>query len=164
MNLYDELLKLIDLLNEAEIDFAICGGIAVAFHGYPRFTKDIDILIQSVDLDRIRSLAHTAGYTIWAGPIPFGKGTHNERIMYRISKIVSPDVLSLDMIVVSPAIETAWFERELFEWQGRHVPVVSVEGLYTLKRLSGRDQDLLDLKMLGYEFERTKDGTQDQNG
>ncbi len=57
MDLYDELMALIDAFADANIDYALCGGIAVAFYGYPRFTKDIDILIRAEDLDRILARA-----------------------------------------------------------------------------------------------------------
>ena len=31
------------LLEERRVDYMIVGGYAVAFHGFPRFTKDIDV-------------------------------------------------------------------------------------------------------------------------
>ena len=45
MNLYKELSSVLRLFSENDLNYAVCGGIAVAFHGYERFTKDIDILI-----------------------------------------------------------------------------------------------------------------------
>ena len=45
MDIQQELRALIVALNGASIEYALCGGLAVAFHGYARFTKDIDILI-----------------------------------------------------------------------------------------------------------------------
>lgn len=41
VNLVDELRGLLESLNGAGVEYAVCGGIAVAIHGYPRFTKDI---------------------------------------------------------------------------------------------------------------------------
>ena len=35
------------LLNKNNVKYLVIGGFAVAFHGYPRFTKDIDIWLQS---------------------------------------------------------------------------------------------------------------------
>lgn len=37
MNLKDELDSLIDALRSAGIDYAVCGGMAMAIHGHPRF-------------------------------------------------------------------------------------------------------------------------------
>ncbi len=45
--LLDELSQLISALNENEIEYAVCGGLALAIHGFARATLDIDILIQA---------------------------------------------------------------------------------------------------------------------
>ena len=42
MDLYDDLSLVVRVFEEDGLDYAICGGIAVAFHGYERFAKDID--------------------------------------------------------------------------------------------------------------------------
>ena len=36
----------IDLLNEKQVRYLVIGGYAVAFHGYPRVTGDLDIFIE----------------------------------------------------------------------------------------------------------------------
>ena len=38
--------EFIELLNEHSVRYLVVGGYAVAFHGYPRYTKDIDIWIE----------------------------------------------------------------------------------------------------------------------
>lgn len=43
MNTQPDFEELLRLLEENRVDYMIVGGYAVAFHGYPRFTKDIDI-------------------------------------------------------------------------------------------------------------------------
>ena len=43
INIQPDFEELLRLLEEYEVDYMIVGGYAVAFHGYPRFTKDIDI-------------------------------------------------------------------------------------------------------------------------
>ena len=43
MNIQPDFKKLLALLEEHQVEYMIVGGYAVAFHGYPRFTKDIDI-------------------------------------------------------------------------------------------------------------------------
>jgi hypothetical protein len=40
VKLKDELLKIVVSLDKAGIDYALCGGLAVAVHGHPRMTKD----------------------------------------------------------------------------------------------------------------------------
>jgi len=149
MELYEELIGLIDVLSIAQIDYALCGGIAVAFYGYPRFTRDIDLLIRRENLDDVLELVKKRGFTIDAGVIPIGAKDKDKTEIYRISRVEETEVLTLDLVLVSPVLEDVWENRELFEWRGRKVQVVSREGLVKMKQLSGRDQDLLDLKMLG---------------
>lgn len=40
--------EFIALLNEHKVQYIIVGGYALAFHGYPRFTKDIDLWIWAI--------------------------------------------------------------------------------------------------------------------
>ena len=63
MNLRDEFLAVLDALADAKLDYAICGGFAVAIHGYPRLTQDIDLLVRAEDLDSARGALQRAGYT-----------------------------------------------------------------------------------------------------
>lgn len=46
MQLNKDLREFIELLNANDVDYVIVGGFAVAWHGYPRFTADIDVLIR----------------------------------------------------------------------------------------------------------------------
>jgi len=41
-----DLLEFIDLLNANRVEYLVVGGFAVAWHGYPRFTADIDFLVR----------------------------------------------------------------------------------------------------------------------
>jgi predicted nucleotidyltransferase len=43
MNTHPDFEELLRLLEENGVEYMIVGGYAVAFHGYPRFTKDIDV-------------------------------------------------------------------------------------------------------------------------
>lgn len=53
MNVQKDFSDLCSLLNARRIDFLIIGGYAVAFHGAPRFTGDLDILIRPASGFRI---------------------------------------------------------------------------------------------------------------
>ena len=50
MNLYDELLALVDVLEQNQLEYALCGGLAVGILGHPRMTKDIDLLVRAEDV------------------------------------------------------------------------------------------------------------------
>ncbi len=47
VNLEEELRTLVRLFNDAKVSYALCGGMAVAIHGFPRFTNDIDFLVDA---------------------------------------------------------------------------------------------------------------------
>ncbi len=149
MELYEELLKIIDALAEADFDYALCGGLAVALYGYPRFTEDIDLLIRPKDLDRAIGLVGPLGFVFVAKRMTFGTAGVNQRIVHRISKIEDEEVLTLDLLLAGSTFERVWKERSVFEWHGRRVKVVSLGGLAEMKRLAGRTQDILDLEKLG---------------
>ena len=82
LTLESELRELVQRFNEAKIEYALCGGMAVALHGYPRFTKDIDFLIPPESLDQARKVAAASGFLDESGRIPFADSD-----VYRILKI-----------------------------------------------------------------------------
>ena len=49
MNLRDELIILVRALNEAKLEYAVCGGLALTIHGFVRATQDIDCLLYTSD-------------------------------------------------------------------------------------------------------------------
>ena len=70
----------------------------------------------------------------------------------RFSKIDdSGEVLSLDLLLVTPQVEDVWETREKIDFLGNRLSVVSREGLMKMKRLAGRSQDLADIERLENE-------------
>ena len=151
MDLYAELFKLVEALEAAGLPYAVCGGIAVAIHGYPRFTQDIDLLILPSDEKRVLSVAEKCQFTVDGGRLPMGEGKESHWEIVRVSKIVDRDLLPLDLMLVAPEIQSTWDDRAVVEFSGRRVCVVSRPGLKHLKQLSGRRKDLLDLEELGLD-------------
>ena len=49
MDLRKELNQLVETLHQEEIPYALCGGMALAVHGHPRFTQDLDLLIDLIE-------------------------------------------------------------------------------------------------------------------
>jgi len=143
----------IDALNTAGIAYALCGGLAVNLHGHVRATRDIDFLLPSEELDRARAALRALGFNIDAGPIPFGAGTPNERVLHRVSRIIDGQLSTIDLMIVTPVLESAWASRVCARWRTRDVWTVSLEGLASMKRLAGRPQDLADLDNLGLDRE-----------
>ena len=149
MDLQDELFRIVDAMRADRIEYALCGGIAVIVHGYPRATRDIDILVQETDLDAVLAAVKPLGFDLESGWIPFDTGKPTERKVFRISRASGEDLLTLDLIVVGPFLADVWDQRQEFEVGDRRLTVISRDGLAKMKRAAGRPQDLADLSQLG---------------
>lgn len=145
MDILDELKSLINKLEEENIDYALCGGLAMAIYALPRATLDIDILITPNLLEKINCVIDDLGFTLKAAPMEF----HGGKIkIHRVSKTepATGETLVLDILLVTPEIKEAWNNRIKVEWEHGNISVVSPEGLILLKslRASGQDQDDID--------------------
>lgn len=148
-SLLEELSGLISALNEDEIEYAVCGGLALAIHGFARATLDIDILIEAESLEKAYKIGAEAGYDIRGLDISFKEKAVEIR---RVSKIdVNGEVLSLDLLLVTPQVQDVWEGREKIDFLGNRLSVVSRKGLIKMKRLAGRPQDLADIERLENE-------------
>ena len=147
LDLYDEFSTLIGALEAAGVEYAVCGGLAMAVHGFPRATIDVDLVVPTNAAERVLACARDLGYTIPADPMSFAGGAVEIR---RVTKIdaASGDRLSLDLLLVTPAIEHVWNERTRVRWERGELWVVSRQGLVSLKRLRGSGQDQDDIKRL----------------
>jgi hypothetical protein len=148
IDLRHELSLIASALRQAGIEYALCGGVAVAIHGYPRATQDLDLLVREDDLERIRARLTQLGYTLAAGIIPFDIGKQTERRVYRVSKALKHDLLTVDLILVAPFLEEVWADREVYRIGDQEIQVVSLNGLKKMKQIAGRPQDLADLRHL----------------
>ena len=52
LDLYEEMLQVVRKLEQERIDYALCGGLAMAVYDVIRATVDIDLLILTLDVDR----------------------------------------------------------------------------------------------------------------
>jgi hypothetical protein len=150
LDIIAELEVLISVLDREGIEYAICGGLAMAVHGFPRATEDIDLLLRHDMLAAVMRLARDCGFDIPARPITFGLRTGTPRKVQRVSKLdpETNDLVTLDLLDVSADLEGVWTGRISMPWKGRVVRVVSVDGLITMKRLASRPQDLADIAKL----------------
>lgn len=148
MDLREELNQLIESLNQEQIPYALCGGMALAVHGHPRFTQHLDLLIQESDLQRLIEVAERLGYRDISGWLRFNTGTDRETKLYRLLKPFGSENLMLDLICVTSQFEDVWHGRTQFHIAGQPLTVVSRNGLRTMKQISNRAQDLVDLEKL----------------
>jgi hypothetical protein len=147
VKLFDELRSLVGILDEHGIEYALWDGMAMGVHGVTRATDRIDLLILSGSLPEVLEIAKTLGYNIRGKDLSFANGAVEIR---RVSKIDPDDgeLLSLDLLLATPDIRDVWESREMIEWEGGKLSVVSVSGLIALKQLRRSYQDLADIEAL----------------
>ncbi len=146
--LLDELNRLLVAFDDNDLDYAVCGGLAMAIHGFPRMTMDIDVLIREETLDQAFQIANQNGFDIRGLDMSFSDPRVEIR---RVSKVIGGVVLCLDLLLVFDEIEEVWSTRERLPYMGREVSVVSNQGLIFLKRRAGRPQDIADIHRIENE-------------
>ena len=62
MNVFEEFRLLAFELQKQGVRYALTGGVAMAFYAESRFTRDIDLLIDSDDFDKTKGILETFGY------------------------------------------------------------------------------------------------------
>ena len=148
MDLKRELLGVVRALNRSDVPYALCGGMAVVLHGHPRLTRDVDLLIRKQDLGAAEAALATAGFTLPGGMLPFDPGGRHERNVFRLSKRVADDILTVDLLLLPDFLRDVWEDREVYELDDVPLTVVSAAGLIAMKRVAGRHQDLSDIEHL----------------
>ncbi|MCX7399044.1 MAG: hypothetical protein NT138_15375 [Planctomycetales bacterium] len=143
-----ELIALVTALRNANLPFAVCGGLAMAIHGHPRATQDIDILIREENLNEVLEVAKAVGFWIPSGKMPFKAKTPLAMEIYRVSKAVGEKLIPLDLMLVSPALEEVWNGRISGQIGDVDCTVVSTDGLIRMKEIAARTQDLADIEKL----------------
>jgi len=68
--LTDDMRELLELFIEHQVEFLICGGHAVAFHGYVRFTMDIDVLVLPTPENARRAMVALTAFGFGNAGIP----------------------------------------------------------------------------------------------
>lgn len=150
-DIFEEFQKLIEKINQAEIEYAVCGGWALAIHGVPRATVDIDLLVLSEDLIKVWKIAEDLGYSVEGLPLSFDDGFLEIR---RTSKIdeETKTLFTIDFLLVTEGLKEVWETRKFVDFEDDKVWTVSREGLIFMKQKSGRHKDLGDIESLE-EFE-----------
>ena len=147
MNVFDEFYEIVKHLQSEGIGYALVGGVAVAFHTEPRFTKDIDLLIRQVDLQRMQSILKKAGY-LQSAPSWTFKGS--ALTLHRFLKVQNTDEMVIDILVADDTdsqriIENA-LEAKSEQWGV--IKVATKEDLIRLKRRRNSKQDQADIERL----------------
>ena len=145
-NLFPDFKELLGLLNSEGVKYLVLGGYAVNHYGYRRTTDDLDIWI-AIDPKNARKVSATlqkfAGFPAAnVSPRMFqekGKVFIFGREPVRVDILTSPDALDF---------EASYSRRNVVNWDGVKVPLISFDDLKRNKRATGRAKDLADLENL----------------
>lgn len=145
MELDKDFREFIELLNEHKVKYLVIGGYAVNFHGYPRYTKDIDFWLWMTK-DNIQNLIQVIRQ--------FGF----EDLNLEIEDFMSPENIiqlgyepyRIDLLVEVDGVnfEECFERRTEAELDGIYVKFLSLQDLITAKKTAGRLQDLADAEQL----------------
>ncbi len=136
-------------LCDARARFLIVGAHAMALHGVPRGTQDLDIWIEATAANAER---------VWRAMAAFGAPLSDLRI--NVNDLHRPDTViqlglppyRIDLMTTLsgiPAFEAAWGGRVEHVFAGHPAPFLGRDDLVRNKRASARRKDLADLEALG---------------
>jgi len=145
MILNQDFKEFIQSLNDNQVKYLIIGGYAVAFHGHPRYTKDLDVWIELSE--------QNAAHLVNALDI-FGFGS----LGLQTTDFLEPDQViqlgyppsRIDIIMTPKGIDFAscYEQRIIVEIEGIHFAFIDLDNLLRNKRATGRYQDLADVENL----------------
>jgi len=145
MELDKDFKEFIELLNEYNVKYLVIGGYAVNFHGYPRYTKDIDFWLWMTE-SNIKKLIKAI--------TKFGFGSLN----LEIEDFMTPENIiqlgyepyRIDLLVDVEGVdfESCFKRRTEAKLDGTNVKFLSLKDLIAVKKKAGRLQDLADAEQL----------------
>jgi len=133
------------IIERLDVRFLIIGAFAVAYHGYPRYTSDIDIFVDksAENAELLLKAIREFGF----GDIGLSKEDfiHKDQV---IQLGVAPNRIDMMTSISGVNFEEAWSSREFGELGKLKVPFISRDMLKRNKQATGRGQDLVDLEHL----------------
>jgi hypothetical protein len=145
MNLQEDLREFVELFNSLDVHFLIVGAFAVAHHGHPRYTADLDLFVEksSENAERILRAIREFG---------FGDIGLTEEDFARKDQVVqlgvAPNRIDILTVLSGVNFEEAWTSRELGNIGEINAPFISRALLKQNKLATGRGQDLADAEHL----------------
>jgi hypothetical protein len=137
--------EFIALLNKNNVRYLITGGFAYSFYAEPRFTRDIDILIDSTEANAERVLSAIQGF----GFTDIDLGTQDFLESGQVIQLgIAPLRIDLLTSIKGILFSEAWKKRTTGQYGDIQVFFISKEDLIKSKKASGRKQDLVDAEKL----------------
>jgi hypothetical protein len=145
MKLDKNLREFIELLNSRGVEYLVVGGHAVAFHGHPRFTGDIDffVAVSPANAGKLIDVLHAFGF----GSLEIKKEDFLEqRAIVQLG--YPPNRIDIVTGIDAVTFDEAWNQRAAGTLDGVPVQFLGKDQLLRNKRSTGRPKDLADADAL----------------
>jgi predicted nucleotidyltransferase len=140
-----DLREFIELLNSHNVEYLLVGGHAVAFHGHPRFTGDIDFFIRMTPSNVQRLLTVLSAFG-------FGSLGITKNDLLKPKRILQlghpPNRIDILTSISGVDFDSAWESRVESSMDNQPVIIIGWNDLLRNKKAAGRQKDLADLKKL----------------
>jgi hypothetical protein len=145
MNLEPDFRDFVELLNKHQVEYMVVGGYALAFHGEPRFTGDLDIWIDCTASNASKMVEVMNDFG--AASLGF---TKKDFLSRKIIKQIGQPPLRIDIMgeIDGVSYKEAMNNKQFFRSQSLSIPFIGVEDFIKNKKASGRKKDLKDVKKL----------------
>jgi hypothetical protein len=147
MNVFEEFKRLVAKFEKQKVKYALVGGVAMAFYTEPRFTRDIDLLVDSEEFNKAKGILEKDGYLESASPWTF----RNVGIeLHRFLKVVAPEDEMLIDILVAKDEEVRRIVKDavVAESEEGRVMLANKKDLIWLKKMRHSKQDQADIEKL----------------
>lgn len=132
---------ILQIFIEERVEFLLVDAYALAVHGLPRATGDIDLFIKP-DRGNSERVQRFGAPVTGISPEDF----QSDDLIFQIG--VVPRRIDIITSITGVSFDEAYSDRTITEVDGVKVPVISRGKLIKKKEASGRDKDLLDIKIL----------------
>jgi hypothetical protein len=140
--------ELLALFNAHHVDYLIVGGYALAFHGVPRFTGDLDIFVRADAGNAQRIVAALAAFGFASAGLASSDFDRPDQV---VQLGVPPVRIDLITSISGVSWDAAWAGRIEGRYGDVPAPYIGREQFVANKRATGRTKDLADLEGLGEE-------------
>jgi hypothetical protein len=145
IKLQPDFLDFIKLCNEYEVKYLIVGGFAVGVHGFPRYTKDMDVCVEMSEenADKVLMVMEKFGFkSLQLKKEDFLKKDFVTQLGHEPVRI---DIIN-DMESVT--FDEAWKNKKIVKVENVPVNFIGFNELIRVKTNAGRPQDLVDVMKL----------------
>ena len=145
IKLEKDFLDFISLCNKHKVEYLVIGGYAVAIHGYPRYTKDIDVSIQ-ISVKNAEAMLEVMKDFGFASLNLTGEDFTKEGGFIQLGY----EPLRIDIVndLNGVSFENAMKNKKVVEYEGVSINFIGYEDLIKNKQHAGRSQDIVDIEKL----------------